>query len=54
MSPMTTKFAKQVYLEVYSNEINQPGASHVNTWGSRDKIKTLYLLYQSAYVHQIW
>ena len=41
---MTTKFAKQVYLEEF---IQMKLINLV-------LVMSLYLLYQSAYVHQIW
>ena len=37
-----------------SNGINQAGAGDFITSRSRDKLKTLYLHYQSAYGHQTW
>ena len=56
IKPMTTKFGKQVHLEVHldSNETNKAGAYDVITPRSRDKLKTLYLHYPSVYSHPSW
>ena len=52
--PMTTNCQAGTSREVDSNEINQAGAGDVITSRSHDKIKTLYLHYQSVSGHQTW
>ena len=50
--PMTTKFDKQVHLQ----DLTQMTLIKLVlvTSKSRDKLKKLYLNYQSAYGHQTW
>ena len=57
--PMITKFGKQAYLQdlnqmKFDTSLNQAGAGDAITSRSHDKLKTLYLHYQSAYGYQTW
>ena len=51
---MTTKFETGTSRGDDSNGTSQAGARDVIISRSRDKLKTLYLHYQSAYDHQTW
>ena len=51
--PMTTKFGKKVYLQDLT-KMKLAGAGDVLTSRSRDKLKSLYLKYQSVYGHHTW
>ena len=53
--PMTIKFGKTGTSAGFdSNETNQTGAGDIITSRSCDKLKALYVLYQSVYSHQTW